>query len=458
MKIAILGAGISGLTTAFLLKKKGHDVTVFEKSHKSGGYIGTQYKDKYVVENGANGFLNNEPKTLELVNQLNLQNELITAKEDAKIRYLMFDGKMRPAPTKFPELLKSDLLSFGSKVKIFKESILPPPVQEDYTKLTIFDFVKHHFGEEIAENIVRTALVGVFAGDAKLLSVNKALHKLVTMEQDHKSLLKGFKDTIEKKGKANLMSFKKGMQTLIDKLSSELGTDLLLSHEVLKITRAENRFSIIANTGEDEQNFHKFDSIIITLPAPEIPKLLVGYLDDSLIKQFPKYPVAPVRTLSFAFKEKVNYKGFGTLISPKENSNLLGFLHPKDIFENRCPEDKDLFTVMIGGVFKPDILKMSTQASFEMALKELEKILGKLPGVEQIWNWSHAPGISQYNVDQVDFMNELETKFKELPNIHINSQMLGGVSINDCVRKSFELADSIGISQPPVKNPYYNDN
>ena len=40
MKIAIIGTGISGLTTAYLLNKK-HDVTVFEKNDYIGGHTHT---------------------------------------------------------------------------------------------------------------------------------------------------------------------------------------------------------------------------------------------------------------------------------------------------------------------------------------------------------------------------------------------------------------------------------
>ena len=40
MKIAIIGTGISGLTTAYLLNKK-HDVTVFEKNDYVGGHTHT---------------------------------------------------------------------------------------------------------------------------------------------------------------------------------------------------------------------------------------------------------------------------------------------------------------------------------------------------------------------------------------------------------------------------------
>jgi predicted NAD/FAD-binding protein len=41
MKIAVVGAGISGLTAAYVLSPK-HDVTVFEASHRLGGHTATK--------------------------------------------------------------------------------------------------------------------------------------------------------------------------------------------------------------------------------------------------------------------------------------------------------------------------------------------------------------------------------------------------------------------------------
>lgn len=441
--IAIIGAGISGLTTAFLLKKKGHQITIFEKSHRTGGYVGTQYKDKYLAEVGANGFLNNEPKTLDLINQLGLHNELVSSKEQSKIRYLYFGGKLRVVPTKPQDILKSDLLSFSGKMKVLKEMWFPPTPFSDVSKKSVYEFVENHFGSEIAENIVRSALVGIYAGDAKLLSASKTVPKLVATELKHKSLLKGLKASMQATGKPNLMGFKKGMQVLIDKLTHELRSYTHLSHEVIRVYREDNKFVVLTKKDDNEEKFNKFDDVVITVPANEVPNVAMDFLDPSLMTQFKKYPIAPVRTLTFAFKEKISFNGFGVLISPNEKMNILGFLHPKDIFEGRCPEDKDLITVMMGGSFKPEVMKMSTQASFDLALKDLEKILGRLPAVEHFWIWNHTPGISQYHIDQVDFMNELEQKISLVPNVHLNSQMLGGVAINDCIRKSFEVASKI---------------
>ena len=81
MKIAVIGGGISGLTTAFYLKGFA-DVDVFEKN-KVGGKAHTIKKNNFLFEEGVNGFLDNTPETLELCKKLNI--ETIKANENSKI-------------------------------------------------------------------------------------------------------------------------------------------------------------------------------------------------------------------------------------------------------------------------------------------------------------------------------------------------------------------------------------
>ena len=53
MKVAIIGAGISGLAAGRDLKLNGHDVVVFEKSRGVGGRAATRRRDGYVWDTGA---------------------------------------------------------------------------------------------------------------------------------------------------------------------------------------------------------------------------------------------------------------------------------------------------------------------------------------------------------------------------------------------------------------------
>ena len=52
MRIAIIGAGFTGLTAGFKLSQKGHQVTIFEKEKKAGGLAGGFKEKKMGLELG----------------------------------------------------------------------------------------------------------------------------------------------------------------------------------------------------------------------------------------------------------------------------------------------------------------------------------------------------------------------------------------------------------------------
>src|SRR5690349_6934902 len=92
-RVAIIGGGISGLTTAFLLTRKGVDVTLYEASDKVGGNIQTIERDGYIVEQGPNSLLRS-PKMIELVRSLDLEDKLLPANPAASKRYILSGGKL----------------------------------------------------------------------------------------------------------------------------------------------------------------------------------------------------------------------------------------------------------------------------------------------------------------------------------------------------------------------------
>ena len=69
MKIAIIGAGISGLTTAINLDKN-YELTLFEKSRGAGGRICTRYTDSYNFDHGAQFFTARSPEFKEFLKPL----------------------------------------------------------------------------------------------------------------------------------------------------------------------------------------------------------------------------------------------------------------------------------------------------------------------------------------------------------------------------------------------------
>ncbi|PIP77588.1 MAG: protoporphyrinogen oxidase, partial [Ignavibacteria bacterium CG22_combo_CG10-13_8_21_14_all_37_15] len=76
-KVIVLGAGISGLTTAWLLQKKGFDVTVLEKNKESGGSMESVFDNGYLFDRGPNSGLETVPIIKEVVTDIGLSDEMV---------------------------------------------------------------------------------------------------------------------------------------------------------------------------------------------------------------------------------------------------------------------------------------------------------------------------------------------------------------------------------------------
>jgi len=77
--VAIIGAGITGLTAAFYLKRKGVPVTVYEAGGRAGGVIQSSRQDGFLAESGPNTILETSPKISELVSDLDFESALVEA-------------------------------------------------------------------------------------------------------------------------------------------------------------------------------------------------------------------------------------------------------------------------------------------------------------------------------------------------------------------------------------------
>ena len=96
-KVAIIGAGITGLTTAYLLSKKGYKVTIFEKSEEIGG-LATSFKDKEgcIYDYGPHQICTENPNLLKILKEL-LGDDLLIRKKNVS-QY--FFKKYVPYPPK----------------------------------------------------------------------------------------------------------------------------------------------------------------------------------------------------------------------------------------------------------------------------------------------------------------------------------------------------------------------
>src|SRR6185295_3820204 len=91
--VAVIGAGITGLTAAFYLQRKKIPVTVYEAGSRAGGVIQSVRQDGYLAEFGPNTLLETSPKIVQLIKDTRLESRRLYSDSRASARYLVRYGR-----------------------------------------------------------------------------------------------------------------------------------------------------------------------------------------------------------------------------------------------------------------------------------------------------------------------------------------------------------------------------
>src|SRR5215213_3911304 len=187
--IAVIGAGLTGLTAAYRLKQRGNHVVVYEAADRIGGAVKSERQGGYLAELGANSMSSPAPAVADLLRDLGLDGTRVTASPAARRRYIVRRGKLIELPMSPSELLTSRLLSNSAKLAVFGEPLVEmsdSPVDE-----SVAAFVRRRFNQEVLDYIVNPFIAGTFAGDPEQLSVRHALPQLHTLHRNLRSVTKG---------------------------------------------------------------------------------------------------------------------------------------------------------------------------------------------------------------------------------------------------------------------------
>ncbi len=451
-KIIVIGAGISGLTTAYLLSKKGFDVTILEKNNSVGGSIESVLENGFLFDRGPNSALETTPVIGQLVRELELEPELLYANKQANKRYILRDNILHPLPMSPQGLIKTKLFSGKAKLRLMAEPFIGRSKDGYYQSLA--EFVKRRLGQEFLDYAINPFVAGVYAGRPEDLSVKSAFPKLYALEEKYGGLIIGTIRSIRERKKraekskqsAKMLSFKSGMIALPKAIEKYFGNNILLKSEVISIDKDENGYLVSYQQNGNINNL-KCDAILSTVPA---------YTAAGLFTKFDKnfkthcdaiyYPPVLVYYLVYNKKDiKQALDGFGFLIPEKEKKSFLGALWSSVIFNHRTDENTAAFTLFIGGSRNPGFVNQDKALLLSNVRKEFEMLMGiSAPPVfssERFWERA----IPQYNLGYIEherFFDEFE---KQNPGMFISGNFRGGISVGDCIKNAELVAKKINV-------------
>jgi len=456
----IVGGGISGLALAHYLIacEPPGSWELWEASDRIGGTIGTDRVEGYSVDWGPNGFLDREPLTLQLVDELGLSGELEPADRRSEKRFIYKNGRLHPVPFSPRLILTTGLLRPLEKLRIFGEPFVH--ARRDDADESVFDFAARRIGRGAAETFVDPMVSGVFGGLARDLSLPACFPIMRELEQRYGGLVRGMIGRMREKRKAQkaggvpvrksggptgpggwLTSFKGGLDALVLRLQQRLGSTLKPAHEVRRISRLSDCWEITAAAGRQI----RARRVILACPtfaASEISRHLDGELADAL----DAIPYAPIAVVATGHRrEDVTHplNGFGFLVPRSQGLRTLGSIWTSSIFAGRAPEGYVQFRSMLGGAGDPSVMELSDDGLWDTLRRELGPLLGIRgePAFMRTYRWQR--GIPQFTLGHRERRAAIERLAGRHQGLHLVGNAYYGVSLNDCVKMSHRLAQEI---------------
>ena len=459
-RIAIIGAGISGLATAYAIEQQAqqaeHAVETFllEKEPRTGGKILSIKEQGFLCEWGPNGFLDNKPMTLDLCQQLQIDQQLLRSDDNARKRFIYSEKVLHQMPENGPAFLKSKLISWPGKFRLAGEMVIPK--RQEGSDETLAEFGRRRLGGEALDKLISPMVSGIFAGDPETMSLKSCFPRIHELEQQYGGLIKAMLKLAKKKraeikaGKAVasaagpggvLTSFSGGIQELTDGVVAALSGQVLTGHGVVQIEQKQDAFTLYLEDGQQLE----VDLVVTAAPAYAVANMLDGLNDKSsaILRQI---PYATMNVICFGYqRERIDFdlNGFGYLIPKAEGCNTLGTLWDSSIFSHRAPEGMVLLRSMMGGAANPAAIDFSEDEVKARTMNDLQQIMGISAEPEFVKIFRHPHAIPQYTRGHAQRLQELEGSLQDSPDLILTGNAFYGVGLNDCVNAANQAAAKV---------------
>ncbi|MBL04209.1 MAG: protoporphyrinogen oxidase [Planctomycetota bacterium] len=454
----VVGGGISGLSTAhFLLQHlraaqpgegPGPRVKVVEAAPRIGGSLGTEMVDGFLFERGPNGLLDNAPDTLDLIRALGIEKKLLPASPRSANRYLVRQGDLQPLPRSLGAFINTRALSLKGKLGLFLEPFRRRA--RGAADESVAEFGRRRLGQEVVDALLDPMVTGIYAGDVQALSMKSCFPRMVRLEQEHGSLVRGMLGSRKKKAlgagssspfSAVLQSFEGGLQTLSGALSDAIGDRIETGRSVESARPSDEGWRVGFADGREETA----RSLVLSLPAWRAANLFSGP-HSALGKELASISYSAVAVVCLGYRAEdveSDLDGYGFLVPAGEGLRTLGMIWTSSLFPDHAPEGHVSIRAMLGGVRSPEVVAKTDEELIDIVEREAGDVLGIQghPVAQRIYRYEQA--IPQYEVGHQARLGIIDKSLGALPGLFLTGNSYRGVSVNDCIREGRKTAKEV---------------
>ena len=291
-RVAVVGAGISGLAAAFEIQRAGIEAVVLEAGDRPGGKIDGAPVGCLTVDVGADGFVARDPAAAELCRRLGLGPDLVEPASSGA--FVWVDGCLRPLPDRSVLGLPwtAGAVKGAGIVSDDGADALARGLAHDAEPLpgdaSVGEALRPRVGDEVFERLIDPLLGGINAGSADEMSIEACAPPLYEAARRGGPLGPALRQVAARQGRDRdpeapapvFWSVRGGVTRMVDALAAELGDAVRLSTPVRSVGpaagRGGRRWSLATSDGPLDA-----DGVILACPAWESARLLEPLVPDA---------------------------------------------------------------------------------------------------------------------------------------------------------------------------------
>ncbi|MCL2379724.1 MAG: protoporphyrinogen oxidase [Coriobacteriia bacterium] len=477
--IVIIGAGITGLSAAYLLERAKRDgvelsYTLLERDDRIGGKVAGEVVhdpetgEPYIIDGGPDCVASYKPGARRMTTTLGRQDDWLPSNEAKKKVYIYRNEQMHAlpddfsmfVPTEFKSLFATDLLSEDGKMDMIREMVIPPRdwqvagqsasgKGEARRDESLESFVVRRFGREVLDYLAEPFIGGVHASDPADMSLAATFPMYLDLEEKYGSVIRGTvmtkaarvraaakqapRDSIW--GSTVFASYKGGMHQLVDAIASHVTSNIRLGATATGLTQADDGSYCV----QIRENCNiRADAVIIATESFAGAAITKG-IDAEISAAYAGIPNISSSTISFAFREsdlELNrLDGFGVLVPEIEKRNLLAASWSSTKWPGRAPEGRILIRGFAGTPKNQAIMELSDDELTAVILDELRHVM-RLPAdaeplFARLYRWTL--GMSQYKMGHLDRVEIIEERSAARKGLACAGGCFRGVGIPNCI-------------------------
>ena len=474
LRLAVIGGGISGLSTAFFLKehltgrKVPFEITIYEKSARIGGAVYTENVRDCLYEGGVDAFLSEDRDILKLCSKLSIQNDILNSDESRRQTLVFWQGRLRKMPkglmmsipTSFWPFLTDTLISWPGKIRMGMDLFIAK--KKDNHDESFADFIRRRLGQEAFDKIAEPLVSGITGADVETMSIGNTFPLYPDLEKEYGSLIKGlyqrkkkFFKAVPKRSRSKysfFLSFKTGMNQIVDKMADTMGPQAFAHAGVQAIIQRTHKperpgYDIFTENGEKAYA----DLVVLAAPA-YVSSQIVKDLDPQLANRLAAIPYNSAVIVNYTFNASGldnKLKGFGFVVPKKEHRSIKAGSWASLKFPGRCPVGSTVVRVSIASDKVENCIAGDDGRIDAWVRDDLRVIAGiqDQPLFYRVYRWPKSR--PQYTLGHSERVAAILKTVSRHKHLYLTGSAYFGASVARCVRHARKLACTIADNVCP---------